>query len=295
MRWLPLLAVAALLVAGCNSPSKPKVEEDPFEDAPEAAAGLGVIRGIVVDPALTPVVEAMVSLVSLARNQTTNDQGAFVFADLEPGTYFLQVSKLGWTSVQQSVDVVADVDEPPIVKVAIERVPGSEPRALTVQQDGFLGCSVGTPINYFSCDASGSETPDLWFDIEGVPRWIQTEVKWTSTQPLGDYLYLIQGICSCDGGVPGIGESRFNETPDAQSPYTARADPEFLQEWGVGTDEGRQVVVSVSASGPEPQTTNGSGVALNQAFQVFVTFFYNLDPDPDWTFVEDGPYEVPPS
>ncbi len=294
MRWTPVLLGIALLLAGCNAPSRGKGDaQDPFEDTPEAAVGKGLIRGIVVDPSLRPVAGATVSLATLEEATTSDEAGAFVFLDLEAGTYFVQVSKPGWTSVQQSADVVADLDEPPILKVAIERIPGAEPRALTLEQDGYLACSVGTPTDFYSCDTSGSENPDLYFDIEGTPRWVQTEIVWQSTQPSGDWFYVIQGFCSCEGDLPSF-DNRFNETPEATSPHIARADPAFLAAVDVGSEEARQLLVSVSASGPEPDLTNGSGVALSQEFQVFATFFYNLDPDPAWTFVEDGPYPVPP-
>ena len=68
--------------------------------------------------------------------------------------------------------------------------------------------------------------------------------------------------------------------------------PDYLEDIDAGGENG-EIGIDVSASGPEPQTTNGSGVALNQRFQVYATFFYNFEPDPEWTFVEDGPYPVP--
>ena len=100
----------------------------------------------------------------------------------------------------------------------------------------------------------------------------------------------MQAVCACeDGELPDVGPDRFDETPDAQSPYIARATTEFLDDH---RDAG-ELVVDASASGPEPETTNGSGIALSQRFQVYATFFYNLEPDPEWSFVEDGPYPVP--
>lgn len=240
-----------------------------------------------------PIQGVTVTIASIAQNRTTDANGAFVFLDLEPGTYFLQVSKPGWTSIQQSTDVVANVQDPAIVKISIEKIPGAEPRAVTLQTDGFIGCSFGTPLTYHSCSYLQEENPEVYFDIEGVPRWIQTEIIWDSTQPSGDWLYVVQGICSCDGGVPDVGGARFDELPDATTNHLAWATPEFLTEFEVGGENGKQVVVSVSASGPEPETTNGSGVAYSQAFSVYATFFYNFDPDQSWSFGANGPYKVP--
>lgn len=294
MRAVCLLA-AAILLAGCNSPpakSDPGVEAL-FEDTPAAAAGLGLIRGVVVDPALTPISGARVELTSQARETTSDEDGAFVFVDLEPGTYFLSASRPGYGTVQQSTEVRADVPEPPVVKVLLERLPGTEPRVVTLQQEGFIACSIGTPATIHSCDTSGNDNPNLFFEVEGTPRWIQTEIAWESTQPSGDWLYVIQGLCTCEGELPPF-DNRFDELPDAQSIHVARADPEFLANVTVGGPDAAQLLVSVSASGPEPEATNGSGLAVNQAFQVFATYFYNFDPLEDWTFTGDGPYPLPP-
>lgn len=294
MTPLALLALASLVLAGCSDP-KGEEPDGPaaFDDAPDLGSGKGYLRGLVLTPALQPVKGATVEHVATGASLTTDEDGAFVFPDLEPGTHFIQASKPGWTSVQHSADVVAGVEEPPIVKVLLERIPGTEPRAVTMQQEGFLACSIGTPVSYESCDATGADRPEVWFDIEGTPDWIQTEITWESTQPSGDWLYVIQGLCSCDGDIPDVGGARFNETAEALSPHIARADPDFLEDSDVGSDEAKQLLVSVSASGPEPDTTNGSGIAVSQPFIVYATFFYNLDPVPEWSFVANGPYPVP--
>jgi hypothetical protein len=302
MRGIAFLAILGLLLSGCSgNDGKQDADEDLFDDAPQAALGKGLIRGLVLTPALVPVPGATIQMTSSGLNENSDENGAFVFADLEPGSYFLEVSKPGWTTVQQQAEVVADEQEPPIVKVAIDRLPGSFPRAVTLQQDGFISCSVGTPRTYSSCaiDAIGQEeNPEIYYTIDGVPSAIQTEIIWDSTQPTGDWLYVVQGFCTCDGGVPDLveeGGARFNETESATSPYVARASNAYLKEWNVGSDPSvAQLVVSVSSSGPEPETTNGSGVALNQAFSVYATFFYNIpEPDPAWTFGANGPYPVP--
>lgn len=303
MRGTPLLLAFALFLAGCTGNGDPSAKvdvPDAFQEPVEVADGKGVLRGIVITPAIVPVADAVVQIVSSGQNKTTDEDGAFVFADLEPGSYFIEVSKPGWTRVQQSAEVVADVAEPEAVKVIIEQLPGSQPRVETLRYEGYIGCSFGTPINYGGCGFATNQQDDAeaYFDVEGIPSVVQTEVLWDSTQPSGDWFYLVQGFCTCDGGVPDLpedGGARFDELPDAQSGHTARANSTYLREFKVGEDPSvGQLVVSVSASGPEPDTTNGSGVALNQAFEVYATFFYNIpEPDPDWKFHVDGPYPVP--
>lgn len=301
MRGAPLLLALALLVAGCTGNGNPSAKvdvPDAFQEPVDVADGKGVLRGIVITPAIVPVQGALVQILSSSLSQTTDEDGAFIFSDLEPGTYFLDISKEGWTGIQQSAEVVADEAEPDIVKIVIERLPGSEPRVETLRYEGYIGCSFGTPVNYGGCGfATGQEDDaEAYFDVQGTPTVVQTEILWDSTQPSGDWFYLVQGFCSCDGGVPDVGDARYDELPDAQSGHTARANETFLREWDVRGENAdyKQLVVSISASGPEPETTNGSGIAVNQGFEVYATFFYNIpEPDPNWKFHVDGPYPVP--
>ena len=290
------LALASLLLAGCSGGGGGAGEggfEEGFEDT-AVARGKGLIRGVILDPAITPVAGATVKLAATGQEATTDEGGLFVFADLDPGTHFLDASKPGWTSTQQSVDVVADVAEPAIVKVMIQRIPGAEPRAVTVRLEGFISCSVGTPVSFHNCNTTEPQRSALFADFEGRPSAVQTELMWESTQALGDWLYVINAVCECGGQVPPDAgdERRFDETDSATSPYIVRFDGDWLDDNDAG-GENAQVGVDVSASGPEPETTNGSGVALNQNFDLFVTIFYNLEPDPAWSFVANGPYPVP--
>jgi hypothetical protein len=285
MRLMMLVTLASLVLAGCADSGKSAEDKNReiFGDTSNVESGKGLIRGLVLTPALVPVPGANVELVGTGKNETTKETGAFVFV----------VSKLGWTKIQQSVEVVANKADPPIAKVQLEKIPGSEPKAMTLQQDGFISCSIGTPQTIHDCNTTAEQKSTLFWNIEGRPQWIQTELVWRSTQPTGDWFYVIQAVCECGGRLPAPNSGmRFNETYEATSPHVAKAIPEFLQKNDVG-GANKQVVIDVSASGPEPEVTNGSGVALNQAFKAYVTFFYNFDPDPAWTFTADGPYPVP--
>lgn len=285
MRWAVLLWVS-VLVAGCSDGGPDATDDDPFEDidAGPVAAGKGVIRGIVFDASITPIDGAKVTL-QAGGETASNEDGAFTFKDIEPGLHFLSVTKAGYTSVQQSTEVAAGVKSPGVVKVQIQRMPGTEPRAITLFQEGHIVCSIGEPTNDHSCDTSGDQKTDLVFDFEGTPHWIQTEIIWDSTQPAGSNLYVIQGVCGCSG-LPNFSQ-RFDETSGAVSVHVARAGPGFLAEVGAG-NESKQVYVDVSASGP----ALGTGLAWDQSFAVYMTAFYNLEPDESWTFIADGEYPV---
>ncbi|MBL9077491.1 MAG: TonB-dependent receptor [Planctomycetes bacterium] len=73
-----------------------------------AAQQAGSIRGQVQDRDFrAPLPEAQVSLVETGQRTTTDDQGAFTFANLRPGTYTLVVAKEGYVRQVRSGLVVA--------------------------------------------------------------------------------------------------------------------------------------------------------------------------------------------
>lgn len=70
---------------------------------------LGSLAGFVTEaPAGTePISGVTVSILSTGQSSTTSTDGSFTFKDLEPGTYSLQLTKTGYTTVKKSVFVVA--------------------------------------------------------------------------------------------------------------------------------------------------------------------------------------------
>lgn len=70
---------------------------------------LGSIAGFVTEaPAGTePISGVTVSILSSGQSTTTSTDGSFSFRDMEPGTYSLQLTKTGYTTVKRSVFVVA--------------------------------------------------------------------------------------------------------------------------------------------------------------------------------------------
>ena len=103
-----LLLLTTVTLAGCSDDPAPEVEDPTFDefDAP-VAPDRGVIRGVVVDTAIVPLAGATVTLAGLERSTTTNENGAFQFDDLEPGSYFLEVRLLGYETVQSGTSVEA--------------------------------------------------------------------------------------------------------------------------------------------------------------------------------------------
>jgi TonB-dependent receptor len=72
-----------------------------------AQGGKGTIRGRVTDPSGSALVGAQVTLQQNGANVVSDAQGQFFINDLDPGTYTVQISYVGFTQVKKDVAVAA--------------------------------------------------------------------------------------------------------------------------------------------------------------------------------------------
>ena len=283
------VVVLAYVLAGCSGPPTPTPEAAAdFEDLGlSAGTGRGVVRGVVVDLSLRPIDGVNVTLAG-QDGVRTDAEGRFGFSDVEPGLATLQASKPGYTTVQTTVEVVADVMEPKVVTIAIERLPGTEPYVVGLAWQGFLHCSwtlagafaTGCLLSDFTDDNSRR------FDaIEGVPAFLQSELVWQSTQALGT------NLCMRHYASEDIGGEVLVDDACGPSPLLQQVDGARLDETGVGRDVGIERLVWVAGYADRL----APGVAYSQQVDVYTHLFYNLVPDPAWRFVTDGAYPVPPA
>lgn len=277
MRILMAILLVATTLAGCTSPDAASPADDEIFEDVSVSSGKGLIRGVVVDGTITPVPDAKVEVVGQDTEQRTTEGGAFQFTNLEPGSYFLAISKPGWSRVQQGAIVIADEEKPDIIRVLLEFLPGSVPQAQTVQIQGFIKCGAGTPATFHDCaDVDPSDRSTVSIPYEGAPDHIQIETQWTSTQPSGDQLYLVYFYCS---DTCGNRADRWDEG-NRDGPWVARHSAPLAD---------NEAAVYASPGGP----ADGTGTSIDQRFDVFMTFFYNIEePDADWTFIGDGEYQV---
>jgi hypothetical protein len=300
MRTLAVLAIASLLLGGCAS-SKPEPGTDglpaaDFKDLDLAAtATTGIIRGIVVDEAIRPVggVLLVVQTEGGPRETKSADDGVFGFDDLTAGTYFVQASKLGYTSAQTSTDVVAGVAEPAIVKVLMTRDPGTSPFFEAYTWEGFIDCSA----RYFVegrnfCSLAGDlSNDDTLYDIEltsGTPTYAQGELVWESTQSLGDELSFNWRKDDTNTDYVDI---------EGPSPLVLAAEKDLLAENEVGAGQPLRTIIFTahnSATEPPGGLLWGVGVQWQQRFTVYIHVFYNFHPPEGWQFSVDGE-PVPPA
>lgn len=310
--------LVAVVLAGCAD-SAPTEEDDDVFDGLEAEATdeTGVIRGVVVDETIVPVPEATVTLVESEMETLTNENGAFTFSGLEPGIHIVQVSKAEYNTTQSSVTVEAGVDKPAVLKIQLPRDPSSLPYVQTFQFDGFIACSTRLVVIGFAlCSAVGGFDDDFArnYDAEKTPEWIQSELIWRSTQPVGDELSF---SITCLSGSPCPDGQRTIARHEGPSPLLLQINRTTSEEFLLG--KGQPITVRVFAHGhsatdiPEEEVYDatgldclqwpvlfdgcirfgGVGLVLDQTFTAYTHIYHGFLPEDGWRFSEHGAPDVP--
>lgn len=291
-RWWTALLVTMLALAGCSD--EPAAEETPqLQEAVQAAqqvevqatAKTGVIRGVVVDDALRPLAGALVSVTGVEQNKTTNDLGVFAFQDLEPGTYFLTASMVDYTTVQQSVEVVAGVDNPEAIKILLAAIPRATPFIEALNAMIFISGSgwvelPGVGGTGITVGGAGVLSSGNWnFEVEIQPNGTvaQTELNWDPTSPLGENGRAAGGTYDGNTGID-------TAIVTGAAPLAIRANATE------GEDTADNVYYSFYAWASAGTPV---GFAFNQQVDVFVHVFHNFLPNDGWLFSRDGEHPIP--
>lgn len=257
--------VCLLAFAGCADSSEPV-------DEPLVTNETGLIRGVVVDASITPVTGADVQILG-GDNATTDADGAFLFPGLSPGSYQLRVSKEGFFSVQQAVQVEAGNANPDVAKFLLERDVLASPFVEEVVFEGF----VGQAFTVAGARAGNSDAPDIIY--ERVPDFMQVEMTWESTQALGDGMEITL-IAFEANSTTGDGFAVVR----GESPIHVNADKATLLEKKVGGDNLISPAIFSYPNGAAPVS-----LTVDQPFTLFMHHFYAMTPPEGWTFVADGP------
>lgn len=296
MRWLIAALLSLTALAGCaeDTTSQPlNSDEEAFSEFEgDVSDTTGLIRGLVLDPAIVPIAGVTVTIQSLGLETVTNEDGAFFFGDLDAGTYFLEANKVGYFPVQQSANVQAGVERPEIVKFQLVEDLANQPLIASFQYDGFLQCSFTLVLVGFNACGLGEivgqplDNPLVVHDVAPNGTFVQTEMVWRSTQSLGDQLSLQYswGTCGtlyCDHGETGT------------SPIIISADEELLAT--MLSDPANEPGLMIRVFGTEASAAEGAGLGatIDQSFTHYTHVFYAFLPDEGWTFIEDGSHPLP--
>jgi hypothetical protein len=342
---LCLLVVPSLALAGCASDDPQTQSDDGQAQVPadfddfdlEASSTTGILRGVVIDERIVPLAGAMVVAVGpTGQNRTmeTKENGLFGFDGLEPGTYFVTAAKAGYVSVQASGEVVAGEQDPPNLKLLLTADPASAPFVQPFHLDGFITCSVRPMFIGLQCGVTENDIVNAEYEMARPPTWIQSEMKWESTQATGDELSLaircLPGEESDPAGRCEEGQMTITRA-EGHSPLIATINETWAANWTLGGPDGNPLSVSIfvfgrsdldvwdeetidgaqaGATGQDcmhwPQVggypfapgtcmrATGPGVVANQKVDVYTHVFYGFQPPEGWSFVAGEPVPTPP-
>lgn len=303
-----LMAMALLAVAwaGCaEEGTSTELEDEAFNELDaKATEDTGVIRGVVVDPSITPIEGVTLSILNDDRSTLSNENGAFVFTGLAPGSYFISAEKAGFSSVQQGVDVVAAVDNPPVIKMQLQPDASTAPHVSTMVYEAYIQCSESLLLVGYSGGCENDFLRSYAADELGrTPDFAQSEMIWESTQPAGDWMTLVYS-------APGDGVLLHNyQDEEGPSPQVVRANRTLMEENGVigeyplqlrifnsgieGTDIGRDYGDPVDGDDCIERPglggcATGLGATIDQQISVFTHAFFNMLPEEGWQFSVDG-------
>lgn len=313
------LAVVLPLLAGCSGTGGGGAADAEVE----ATATTGVLRGVVVDEAIRPLLGVNVT-VPMADGTTisrmTADDGLFAFDGLPPGPYVVNARKLGFLDASVAANVTAGVDVPDSVRVLMPADVLNTPAIDQYSFDGFLQCSA-TAFYARAAACNPDEAAQPLCQLPGEPctngpanlttdefmavhtvarqsvRFLQSEMVWEATQQGSASLRALPG--SRD---PASGEINDYQPFEGPSPLIMPMDGAIAQALFIGN--GKDLVVRVF-SGYVPGTNPpaclpsplgcpwGVGVSYEQRFQIVTHVFFGFEPPEGWQFGRDGLPPIP--
>lgn len=310
------MLVLSVVLAGCaqggGGGAAPGQDLGLDDIAPTATTG--IIRGVVVDERIVPLAGANVTLkADPVQTVTSNENGGFGFAGLEPGTYFMEVSKAGFFPVQASADVVAGEEEPDITRVLLKANPVAKPFWQALVYEGYIQCTTSFLV---LCGAPNVLTGDeitndrfAWHQyFANNASLIQAEMVWDSTQALSPELFMeaesIHSDCDRKEGEQYEAYGSYHNNTSGVSPIFVTINQTRIDAWSVGETcpvffsvfsgaiTGTPCFDDVDPTGRLPGWC--VGFTLQQKLTMFFHTFHGYLPPSGWRFSEQGDPPAPP-
>lgn len=261
-----------------------------------ADTATGAVAGVVVDERIIPIDGARIVLRGSdgERSTTSATDGAFAFADIAPGTYFVAVTHLLFAPAQVSVDVEAG-REPPTTKVLLTRLFTQQAYSEALKFDGYIQCGYSTPPietqcvdDYTRFVVPGGMFPELKealdhrFYVSSVgPGWqtLVMELTWEATaQGTSPEMFLATSYYNRTG-TDWFGEA-VGPSPQLLRLQVGRDHPSHSGSPGRIPDEGQPDLYTFAGIHGD----NGA-IGLSQPFRIFQHNFYFGSPPDGWSFV----------
>ncbi|MHB8753804.1 MAG: carboxypeptidase-like regulatory domain-containing protein [Candidatus Acidiferrales bacterium] len=234
--------VTFLAALFCLSTIAPKV-------ALAQSSSTGTISGTVVDPSKAVVQGATVTLTNAAtlaaRTATSNSQGKYIFAYVDPGTYSVTVAKTGFETtavanqvvqvgLQLTVNVTLQVGAASTT-VEVTSTPGSELQTMNATVGSSLSGAIIMNLPNQSRDASTLAVLQPGQNINGATGGLETDQNSfqldggnVTDDMSGDDNTYIRGFGSdTAGGAGAMHSPGFNQAPSAMIPIPVSSVEQF--------------------------------------------------------------------
>ena len=279
-RLLAIAAVAALALAGCSG------GEDADGDSPGSGpvSDLPMLHGYVFDPALRPLVGAVVTVLDTNSTGVTDDEGFFGFAEL-PLEQFLVVVATMDGFVAGSKQVTLTPDGPVRLNFTLNPVPVQVPFMQVAKQELLVECQVGVAANEqnstYGC-GSGTQDVDSWDiavgeDLAGAVVEVYWEPGTSAAASVGARLETLE-----------LGQLNLILSEVVGTSPLRLSVPQLQAERYYSAGGLMRLTVFAAPNADENEAGVGASVLVEQALTAYASLFYVAPPDPAYTIANAG-------